>query len=50
MSTFLWYGKFIAEILILNLVTQAPNTCVYLGIDADPSWNIAARIRGPNVS
>ncbi|XP_008230877.1 PREDICTED: protein RIK isoform X2 [Prunus mume] len=26
----------------------APNTCVYLGFDADPSWNIAARIRGPN--
>ncbi|XP_034207686.1 protein RIK [Prunus dulcis] len=26
----------------------APNTCVYLGFDADPSWSIAARIRGPN--
>ncbi|GKV08843.1 hypothetical protein SLEP1_g20418 [Rubroshorea leprosula] len=25
------------------------STCVHLGFDADPSWNIAARIRGPNV-
>ncbi|XP_027187677.1 protein RIK isoform X2 [Cicer arietinum] len=23
-------------------------TCVFLGFDADPSWNIVARIRGPN--
>lgn len=26
------------------------STCVFLGFDADPSWNIVARIRGPNVS
>lgn len=26
------------------------STCVYLGFDADPSLNIAARIRGPSVS
>lgn len=25
------------------------STCVYLGFDADPSLNVAARIRGPNV-
>ncbi|XP_024626074.1 protein RIK isoform X2 [Medicago truncatula] len=24
------------------------STCVFLGFDADPSWNIVARIRGPN--
>ncbi|KAK3409237.1 hypothetical protein EUGRSUZ_J01380 [Eucalyptus grandis] len=29
-------------------VSQALSTCVYLGFDADPSWNIASRIRGPN--
>ncbi|EHA8590357.1 hypothetical protein COCNU_scaffold017435G000030 [Cocos nucifera] len=29
-------------------VTQPQSTCVYLGFDADPSLNIAARIRGPN--
>lgn len=28
---------------------KALNTCVYLGFDADTSWNVAARIRGPNV-
>ncbi|GLU01824.1 hypothetical protein SLE2022_191070 [Rubroshorea leprosula] len=27
---------------------KALSTCVHLGFDADPSWNIAARIRGPN--
>ncbi|XP_048433955.1 protein RIK isoform X4 [Pyrus x bretschneideri] len=27
---------------------MAQGTCVYLGFDADPSLNIAARIRGPN--
>ncbi|KAJ4707305.1 putative RIK [Melia azedarach] len=27
---------------------KALSTCVYLGFDADPSLNIAARIRGPN--
>jgi len=26
------------------------STCVYLGFEADPSSNVAARIRGPNVS
>lgn len=29
---------------------QMLNTCVYLGFEADPSSNVAARIRGPNVS
>ncbi|CAN1146288.1 Protein RIK [Linum perenne] len=29
---------------------MALSTCVYLGFEADPSKNIAARIRGPNVS
>nr|KJB40923.1 hypothetical protein B456_007G082800 [Gossypium raimondii]KJB40924.1 hypothetical protein B456_007G082800 [Gossypium raimondii] len=27
---------------------KAFSTCVYLGFDADPSLNVAARIRGPN--
>ncbi|KAM5581207.1 protein RIK [Rosa sericea] len=27
---------------------KEPSTCVYLGFDADPSLNIAARIRGPS--
>ncbi|XP_004304230.1 PREDICTED: protein RIK-like [Fragaria vesca subsp. vesca] len=27
---------------------KEPSTCVYLGFDADPSFNIAARIRGPS--
>ncbi|XVF58428.1 hypothetical protein PTKIN_Ptkin07bG0066100 [Pterospermum kingtungense] len=27
---------------------KALSTCVYLGFDADPSLNVAARIRGPN--
>lgn len=31
-------------------VTQPLSTCVYLGFEADPSLNIVARIRGPNVS
>lgn len=31
-------------------VTQPLSTCVFLGFDTDPSLNIAARIRGPNVS
>nr|XP_010936479.1 protein RIK isoform X2 [Elaeis guineensis] len=29
-------------------VTQPQSTCIYLGFDADPSLNIAARIRGAN--
>ncbi|XP_059670435.1 protein RIK isoform X2 [Cornus florida] len=29
-------------------VTQTLSTCVFLGFEADPSLNIAARIRGPN--
>ncbi|KAF8408207.1 hypothetical protein HHK36_007351 [Tetracentron sinense] len=29
-------------------VTQPLSTCVFLGFDTDPSFNIAARIRGPN--
>ncbi|KAK4776444.1 hypothetical protein SAY86_005132 [Trapa natans] len=29
-------------------VNQLLSVCVYLGFDADPSLNIAARIRGPN--
>lgn len=33
-----------------NQVDQALSTCVFLGFDAEPSLNIAARIRGPNVS
>lgn len=28
---------------------QSLSVCIYLGFDVDPSWNIAARIRGPNV-
>jgi len=31
-------------------MNQVLSTCVFLGFDADPSWNIVARIRGPNVS
>jgi len=30
--------------------TNPLSTCVYLGFEADPSLNVAARIRGPNVS
>ncbi|KAI3841753.1 hypothetical protein MKW92_000769 [Papaver armeniacum] len=30
-------------------VTQQLETCVFLGFDTDPSLNIAARIRGPNL-
>ncbi|KAK9682251.1 hypothetical protein RND81_10G060900 [Saponaria officinalis] len=33
---------------LLKQVTQPLSTCVYVGFDADPSLNIAARIRGPN--
>ncbi|CAL5429046.1 unnamed protein product [Camellia sinensis] len=33
----------------LKQVTNHLSTCVYLGFEADPSLNIAARIRGPNV-
>ena len=33
-----------------QLCLQMLNTCVYLGFEADPSSNVAARIRGPNVS
>ncbi|KAJ4973466.1 hypothetical protein NE237_006640 [Protea cynaroides] len=29
-------------------ITQPLSTCVFLGFDADPTLNIAARIRGPN--
>lgn len=32
------------------LLNQVLTTCVFLGFDADPSLNIVARIRGPNVS
>jgi len=32
------------------LLYQMLSTCVFLGFDADPSLNIVARIRGPNVS
>lgn len=35
---------------LLSLVNQVLSTCVLLGFDADPSMNIVARIRGPNVS
>lgn len=35
---------------MLKQVSKPLSTCVYLGFDADPSLNIAARIRGPNVS
>lgn len=36
---------------ITNLTMfQMQSTCVYLGFEADPSSNVAARIRGPNVS
>lgn len=35
---------------ILKQVSQPLSTCVYLGFDADLSPNVAARIRGPNVS
>ena len=34
----------------LNQGTQPLSISVFLGFDADPSLNIAARIRGPNVS
>ncbi|CAO2816374.1 unnamed protein product [Amaranthus hypochondriacus] len=40
-----------AAAMIEDMLKQAPHplsTCVYLGFDADPSLNIAARIRGPN--
>lgn len=30
--------------------THALSMCVFLGFDADPSLNVAARIHGPNVS
>ncbi|CAL5346436.1 unnamed protein product [Camellia sinensis] len=33
----------------VGTVTNHLSTCVYLGFEADPSLNIAARIRGPNV-
>ncbi|XP_074301653.1 protein RIK-like isoform X2 [Silene latifolia] len=33
---------------MLKQVTQPMSTCVYVGFDADPSLNIAARICGPN--
>ncbi|KAI8027346.1 hypothetical protein LOK49_LG02G03729 [Camellia lanceoleosa] len=32
----------------VGMVTNHLSTCVYLGFEADPSLNIAARIRGPN--
>ncbi|CAL5367637.1 unnamed protein product [Camellia sinensis] len=32
----------------VGTVTNHLSTCVYLGFEADPSLNIAARIRGPN--
>lgn len=37
-------------LLQCNQVSQPLSTCVYLGFDADLSPNVAARIRGPNVS
>ncbi|KAH9625282.1 hypothetical protein KSS87_009040 [Heliosperma pusillum] len=33
---------------MMKQVIQPLSTCVYVGFDADPSLNIAARIRGPN--
>ncbi|WOK94442.1 protein RIK isoform X1 [Canna indica] len=36
------------SVLLNGQVTQALSTCLFLGFDADPSLNIAARIRGPN--
>ncbi|KAK2663277.1 hypothetical protein Ddye_001851 [Dipteronia dyeriana] len=33
---------------VMNNGLKAMSTCVYLGFDADPSLNIANRIRGPN--
>lgn len=38
-----------ASMTAMSNGVKALNTCVYLGFDADSSWNIAARIRGPNV-
>lgn len=35
---------------MLKQVSQPLSASIYLGFDADPSLNIAARIRGPNVS
>lgn len=35
---------------LINQVNQPSSTCVFLGFDTDPSMNITARIRGPNVS
>ena len=35
---------------VINQVNQPLSMSVFLGFDTDPSMNIAARIRGPNVS
>jgi hypothetical protein len=43
--------KSISQIGSVGLQTvKMLSTCVYLGFEADPSSNVAARIRGPNVS
>ncbi|CAH2044925.1 unnamed protein product [Thlaspi arvense] len=34
---------------LVGFQTKMLSTCVYLGFEADPSSNVAARIRGPNV-
>ncbi|THU50935.1 hypothetical protein C4D60_Mb06t25640 [Musa balbisiana] len=36
------------SVLLNGPVIQAPSMCLFLGFDADPSLNIATRIRGPN--
>ncbi|KAJ8483810.1 hypothetical protein OPV22_016295 [Ensete ventricosum] len=36
------------SVLLNGPVIQALTTCLFLGFDADPSLNIATRIRGPN--
>ncbi|KAL6961187.1 hypothetical protein U1Q18_038951 [Sarracenia purpurea var. burkii] len=40
----------VEEVLKQGKVSGPLTACVYLGFEADPSLNIAARIRGPNVS
>lgn len=37
------------SVLLNGPVIQALSMCLFLGFDADPSLNIATRIRGPNV-
>lgn len=47
LTTWLKYDSFFA---VFCQVVQPFSTCVFLGFEPDPSLNIIARIRGPNVS